>query len=91
MDECKPLDPGSSVRHLFAEDYCVTCIKHRISAGHGGFFTLFQGTSFGGRQFLRNRRSNRHLVPLYGNMTVYLLKVSNLRTVDRHLRYPRKA
>ena len=27
---------------------------------------LFQGTSNGGRQFFRNRRSNRHMVPLYG-------------------------
>jgi hypothetical protein len=25
-----------------------------------------QGTSNGGRQFLSNRRSNRHIVPLYG-------------------------
>jgi hypothetical protein len=45
-----------------------------------------QGTLHGGRQFLRNRRSNRHIVPLYGNLTVYLLKVSNSRRVDRHLR-----
>ena len=29
-------------------------------------FAVFQGTSNGGRQFLRNRRSNRHIVPLYG-------------------------
>jgi hypothetical protein len=29
-------------------------------------FADFQGTSNGGRQFLKNRRSNRHIVPLYG-------------------------
>ena len=30
----RPLvDPGSPVRHLFKDDYCVTCIKHRIAAG----------------------------------------------------------
>jgi len=31
-----------------------------------GGFTVFRGTSNGGRQFLRNRRSHRHSVPLYG-------------------------
>jgi hypothetical protein len=51
-------------------------------------FADFQGISNGGRHFLRNRRSNRHIVPLYGKSAVYLLKVSNLRRVDRHLRYP---
>jgi len=29
-------------------------------------FAVFQDTSNGGRQFLSNRRSNRHIVPLYG-------------------------
>ena len=29
-------------------------------------FAVFQGTSNGGRQFLRKRRSNRRIVPLYG-------------------------
>jgi len=29
-------------------------------------FAVFQGTSNGGRQFLSNRLSNRHIVPLYG-------------------------
>jgi hypothetical protein len=30
----RPLvDPGSPVYHLFRDDYCVTCIKHRITAG----------------------------------------------------------
>jgi hypothetical protein len=29
-------------------------------------FAVFQGTLNGGRQFLRNGRSNRHNVPLYG-------------------------
>ena len=32
----------------------------------GRCFAVFQGTSNGGRQFLRNRRSNRHIVSLYG-------------------------
>jgi hypothetical protein len=31
-----------------------------------GNYAVFQGTSNGGRQFLRNTRSNRHIVPLYG-------------------------
>ena len=30
----------------------------------GQHLRIFQGTSNGGRQFLRNRRSNRHIVPL---------------------------
>jgi hypothetical protein len=30
----------------------------------GPYFAVFQGTSNGGRQFLRYRRSNRHMVPL---------------------------
>ena len=30
-----------------------------------GLFALLQCTSHGGRQFLRNTRSNRHIVPLY--------------------------
>ena len=30
----RPLvDAGSPVHHLFCDDYCVTCIKHRITAG----------------------------------------------------------
>ena len=30
----RPLvDQGSPVHHLFVDDYCVTCIKHRIAAG----------------------------------------------------------
>ena len=30
----RPLvDQGSPVHHLFKDDYCVTCIKHRIAAG----------------------------------------------------------
>jgi len=29
-------------------------------------YAVFQGTSRGGRQFLSNRRSIRHIVPLYG-------------------------
>ena len=49
---------------------------------------MFQGTSNGGRQFLRNRRSNRHVYHCMANLTVYLLKVSDSRRVDRHLRYP---
>jgi len=32
----------------------------------GPVFAVFQGTSNGGRQFLRNRRSNCHIIPLYG-------------------------
>jgi len=32
----------------------------------GPVFAVLQGTSNGGRQFLRNRRSNHHMVPLYG-------------------------
>jgi len=47
-----------------------------------------QGTSNGGRQFLRNRRSIAILYPCMANLTVYLLKVANLRTVDLHWRYP---
>jgi hypothetical protein len=35
-----------------------------FAAGPG--FAVFQGTSNGGRQFLSNRRSNPHIVPLYG-------------------------
>jgi len=31
-----------------------------------GSLRSFQGTSNGGRQFLSNRRSNRHIVPLHG-------------------------
>ena len=27
------VDAGSPVHHLFCDDYCVTCIKHRINAG----------------------------------------------------------
>ena len=30
------------------------------------YYAVFQGNSNGGRHFLRNRRSNRHIVPLYG-------------------------
>jgi len=29
-------------------------------------YSVFQGISNGGRQFLSHRRSNRHMVPLYG-------------------------
>jgi len=34
--------------------------------GVAGTFAVFQRTSNGSRQCLRNRRSNRHMVPLYG-------------------------
>jgi hypothetical protein len=30
------------------------------------YFTVFQGTSHGGRQFLRSRWSNHHIVQMYG-------------------------
>jgi len=37
------------------------------ATGHDAvYFAVFQGTSYGGRPFLRNRRSNRHIVPWYG-------------------------
>jgi len=32
----------------------------------GPYYADYQGTSNGGRQFLRRRRQNRHVVPLYG-------------------------
>jgi hypothetical protein len=51
-------------------------------------FAVFQGTSSGGRQFLRNNRSNRHIVPLYGKSDRLSTKVSNSRRFDRHSRYP---
>ena len=58
-------------------------------AGPCTVFAFFQGTSHGGRQFLRKRRLNRRMVPLYGKSDGLFTKVSNLRRVDRHLRYPR--
>ena len=39
---------------------------HRWLTMAGPAFAVFQGTSNGGRQFLSNRRSNRHNVPLHG-------------------------
>ena len=44
---------------------CTRMIIH--PEGKPRCYAVFQGTSNGGRQFLRNRRSNRHIVPLYGN------------------------
>jgi len=41
-------------------------IRTRAHACDGGVYAVFQGASNGGRQFLRNRRSNRQMVPLYG-------------------------
>jgi hypothetical protein len=46
-------------------------------------FALIQGTSNGGRQLLRNRRSNRHIVPLYGISDRRLLESSDPKGVDR--------
>jgi len=45
-----------------------TCTTDAVvaKAGSHDVFADFQGTSNGGRQFLRIRRSNRHIVPLYG-------------------------
>jgi len=37
-----------------------------LSLDQRPFYAMFQGTSNGGRQFLSNRRSNRHIVPSYG-------------------------
>ena len=42
------------------------------------------------RGYLECRRSNRHVVPLYGKSDRQFTQVENLRTVDRHLRYPGK-
>jgi hypothetical protein len=37
-----------------------------FSYSHGRVFAAFQSTSNGGSQCLSNRRSNRHIMPLYG-------------------------
>ena len=66
MDECKPLVHGMwemAVKREHLADFPPDAFEP-IVAGRG--FADFQGTSNGGRQFLRNRRSNRHIVPLYG-------------------------
>jgi len=70
--------------HFFVDSTSVECSSSLTT------YAVFQGTSSGGRQCSRNRRSNRHIVNCMPNLTVYLLKVSNSRRVDCHLRYPRK-
>ena len=51
----------------------VEAVQHIFTATLAGMeqkgqgFAVFQSTSNGSRQFLSNRRSNRHIVPLYGN------------------------
>jgi len=53
-------------------------------------YAVFQGTSHSGRQFLRNRPSNRHIVPLYGRSDGLFTQGIKFETLDRHLRYPGK-
>jgi len=72
VDECKPLAEGRGADVSFAVGG-ETLRAHRfILAARSPVFAAqldgraFQGTSNGGRQFLRNRRSNRHIGLLYG-------------------------
>jgi hypothetical protein len=54
----------------------------------GSDFAVFQGTSDGGRQFVNLDDRMAILCHCMANLTVYLLKIAKLRTVDRHSRYP---
>jgi hypothetical protein len=59
----------SELRAQHAEDGRTERVKaeHDFSPHPGQtYHAVFQGTSNGGRQFLSDRRSNRHIVPLYG-------------------------
>ena len=69
---------------------CVRVQSHTTSNQCGyerEGFANFQSPSNGEREFLRNRRSNRHIVPLYGKCDGLFTQGRN---VDRHLRYPGK-
>ena len=55
----------------------------RDSLGHtpiqvGPASAIFQGNSNGGRRFLSNRRSNRHIVPLHGKSDRLFTRVFRL-------------
>jgi hypothetical protein len=54
-EQTSAVEPGS----LAGDPKCLVSPNHQS-------YAAFQGTSNGGRQFLSNRRSNRHIVPLYG-------------------------
>jgi hypothetical protein len=58
-----------------------------LPPGTNFLFTVFEVTSNSGRQLLRNTRSNRHIVPLYGKCDRLFTQDRSLLTVDRHLRY----
>ena len=57
-----PGEPPPRGHHAPARRRVPRVRRHALGQG----FAVFQGTSNGGRQVLRNRRSNRHIVPLYG-------------------------
>jgi len=74
--KCKPLVGGGPIGvsiaaeiHDFLHQDVVKVHPARNSQKYPSkkFFAVLQGTSNGGRQFLRNRRWNRHIVPLHGN------------------------
>ena len=93
VDECTPLlggdgGGGRGDRHRGAGVACTQVQGSRAACSRA--FAAFQGTSNGGCQFLSNRRSNRHIVPLHGKSDRLLLKSSDLKSVHRHLRYPGK-
>ena len=58
---CQARDGGAATRRAAA-----AAVVHRDTMSEQRGYAVFQGTSNGGRQFLRNRRSNRYIVPLYG-------------------------
>ena len=79
MDECQPLGAAR----------CIIT-PPRPAAFFPSTYTAFQGTS---KTVANSREIDGHIAILYrcvANLTVYLLKVSNSRRVDRHLRYPGK-
>ena len=57
---------GAPVRRLIRRQ--LRKMERYVADGEAWSYAVFQGSSHGGRQFLRNRRSNRHshMVPLYG-------------------------
>jgi len=58
--------PDGALCHLGERGVAQLVAEAAAPLRPGPHLAVFQGTSNGGRQFLRNGQSNRHLVPLYG-------------------------
>ena len=70
----------------------IDVVRHEtMQVGICTNFAVFQGTSHGRCQFLRNRQSNRYIVPLYGKYDRLFTRVRKFAQRCPPFEMPRKA